>query len=213
MIYSTLIEAGFTDIHKGNNFRFFTYSDVFPTSLLKADTVYNLIISSPRDDLVNGMLDVLLKNMRFYLSDFQFQVIQAKAFNLRLGKEFITGSPVVLYLDNRHNEFYSIRDKDPISFFLRRIKENAIKKFSCFYHEDMQMNHLIFDSLKFHREVSMPLHKGKKDFNIIGSTWYSIKINRINNNEFKFYKFLMDTGIGEKNSLGFGFLNPVAKNE
>jgi CRISPR-associated endoribonuclease Cas6 len=34
----------------------------------------------------------------------------------------------------------------------------------------------------------------------------------VDKKERKFYKFLLDVGVGEKNSLGFGFVNPIKKN-
>lgn len=213
MIYSTLLDANMADIHNGNGIRFFSFSDVFPVDKLNRDTIYNLIISSPKEDLINTLYDVFLKNNYIYLSNYKFKMLNLEKFNLRLSKEFITGSPVVIYLNNKANKYFSLKNEDSIAFLLRRIKENAIKKFNQFYGEDIQINHLIFDYLKFHKEVSVYLEKGKKKFNIIGTTWYSLKLNRIRRNEEKFYKFIMDTGIGEKNSLGFGFLNPVMQHE
>lgn len=208
MIYSTMLDAGMTEIHAGNKIRFFSFSDIFPYNIVKKDFLYNLIISSPDSNIIDNIYNILDKNRYLYLSGVRFSVADINKFDLKITNNFITGSPVVLYLDNRENKYFSIKS-DSIAFFLKRIKENAIKKFNLYYNENININHLIFDRLKFHKEVSILLKKGGNIFNIVGTTWYSLSLNRLNRNEIKFYKLIMDTGIGEKNSLGFGFLNPV----
>lgn len=46
-------------------------------------------------------------------------------------------------------------------------------------------------------------------FPVIGSNWELLEKERIKSEERRFYRFIMETGLGEKNSLGFGFLNPI----
>ena len=209
MIYSTTFTGGITNMHDGNKFRFFTFSDVFPFNSVQKNTLYNMIISSPDVSFIDTIFGVLNKENYFYLSNIKFRIAEIKKFDLPLTKNFITGSPVVLYKDNKQNKYFSLKRQDPVTFFLRRIKENAVKKFNAFFNEDININHLIFDRLKFHKEISLLLKKRGREFNIIGTMWYNLELTRLNKKEIKFYKFIMDAGIGEKNSLGFGFLNPV----
>ena len=54
--------------------------------------------------------------------------------------------------------------------------------------------------------MSIRLQKNNNKFIIIGSLWKNMEFN-LNRNNKKFYNFLFDNGLGEKNSLGFGFLN------
>ena len=212
MIYSTLLTGGVNDLHNGNNFRFFTFSDIFPQDFIQKNILYNIIISSPDIKTIDTIFNVMNKENHFYLSNIKFNVAEVKKFDLPVPLKFISGSPVVLYKDNDQNRYFSIKRQDSISFLLRRIKENAVKKFNAFFNEEININHLIFDRLKFHKEVSLLLKKRNVEFNIIGSVWYSLDLAKLNRREIKFYKFIMDAGIGEKNSLGFGFLNPVRQN-
>ncbi|WP_297065841.1 CRISPR-associated endoribonuclease Cas6, partial [Thermococcus sp.] len=46
---------------------------------------------------------------------------------------------------------------------------------------------------------------------VIGSNWELLEKERIKPEERRFYRFIMDAGLGEKNSLGFGFLNPLRR--
>ena len=58
-------------------------------------------------------------------------------------------------------------------------------------------------------EVAVRVSKGKDKFIIIGSAWYKLERFRRQRRDEQFYRFLMDAGLGEKSSLGFGFLNPL----
>ncbi len=208
MIYSCLFDGGL-DIHQSNNFRFFTFSDIFPDNNLEKDKLYNIIISSADDNIISTLYDILSKNNFFYLYKNRFEIVDLKKFDLKLSKKFITGSPIVIYFDNKKNDYFSLKTENSISFFIRRIKENALKRYNVFTGENITFYHPLFDRYKFHKEVSVVLYKMGVKFNVIGTMWYSLELNKINYNELKFYKFLMDTGIGEKSSLGFGFINPV----
>ena len=64
----------------------------------------------------------------------------------------------------------------------------------------------IFDLLQFKKEVAITVKKDNKSFIIIGTIW-SLLEKRIPRGYGKFYRFIFECGLGEKNSLGFGFLN------
>ena len=64
----------------------------------------------------------------------------------------------------------------------------------------------LFDTFELSKEVSVRLQKNNNKFIIIGSLWKNMEFSLNRDNE-KFYNFLFDNGLGEKNSLGFGFLN------
>lgn len=51
--------------------------------------------------------------------------------------------------------------------------------------------------------------KKGREFLVVGTTWKLLEKIKIRKEERKFYKFIMDCGLGEKNSLGFGFINPI----
>jgi len=63
--------------------------------------------------------------------------------------------------------------------------------------------------LRFNKEVAVKNVKGGKEFIIIGSVWYLLEKFEISEEMRRFYWFLMECGLGEKNSMGFGFVNPV----
>ena len=67
----------------------------------------------------------------------------------------------------------------------------------------------IFDRLKFKKEVAVTLRMDNTEFIMIGTVWRSLEKFNINRENGDFYRFIMDCGLGEKNSMGFGFINPI----
>jgi CRISPR-associated endoribonuclease Cas6 len=89
------------------------------------------------------------------------------------------------------------------------LKENAVKKYEAFYGENVRIEGQIFDRLRFNKEVAVKNVKSGREFIIIGSMWYLLELFELNDDLKQFYWFLMECGLGEKNSMGFGFVNPV----
>lgn len=209
-IYSIIDQKAFPEFHNSNDFRFFSFSDFFPGGNLTPEDVKKVIISSPDDEFIKLLYEKLSERNYLYLEDKVVDVTQISRFDVNeFVKDFTTGSPVVLYKDNKKNIYFSLRNGDNLSFFLERLKDNAIKKYRQFYNdENFEMDGFIFDTLKFRKEVRVQLKKRGQLFYFIGTMWYSMKKIRIKRDYIPFYRFIMDCGIGEKNALGFGFLNP-----
>ena len=124
----------------------------------------------------------------------------------KICNKFISATPTVLYEDNINNKYFSFKQNNDFNFFFDRLKDNAVKKYNAFYDYDFSLDSELFSSFEFGREVSIRLNKSGNNFIIIGSLWKNLEFS-INNSNKDFYNFLFDCGLGEKNSLGFGFLN------
>ncbi|MEM3290476.1 MAG: CRISPR-associated endoribonuclease Cas6 [Candidatus Micrarchaeaceae archaeon] len=213
-IYSTAFDAGIDYIHRGNNFRYFSFSDFFPAGPLNAGEVKKVIISSPDSNLIDSLYDSLSDAGTVYLGQASLDIMGLKKFQIReLPHLMTTGSPIVLYRDNKKGLYFSLKQGDDLSFFLRRLKENSLKKYKQYTGiEDFSLEEFIFDTLKFRKEVRTRMEKMGKEFYVIGTMWYILKKTRIKAAHRDFYKFILDVGLGEKTSMGFGFLNPVSFN-
>ena len=122
------------------------------------------------------------------------------------GSSFISATPIVLFESNKDNKYFSFKQSSNFNFFFERLKDNAIKKYNAFYNDDFYLESNLFTNFEFSREVSIRINKEDKQFIIIGSLWKNLEFNLTNKNK-KFYRFIFENGLGEKNSLGFGFLN------
>ena len=209
MLYSHLKATKYEDLHAKKGFKFFTFSDLFPANDFYPGKEKTLLVSSPNWELIETWYNQFRKIRYLYLSDQPFKIVNVKKFSLPLKTTFETGSPVVLYKDNHSNTYLSFKRNDDLRFFMERMKDNALKKFNAFYNDDFTMDGPIFDLLQFKKEVVVKLKKEEDEFAIIGTMWKSMEKMYVGREYRKFYMFIMDTGLGEKNSLGFGFVNPV----
>ncbi|MEM4347168.1 MAG: CRISPR-associated endoribonuclease Cas6 [Candidatus Altiarchaeota archaeon] len=210
-IYSLLKtkDNDFSKIHDSKKFKFFCFSDIFPVSDFKNEEAKMLLVSSPNKNFIKALAESLRCAEVLKLGSHEIYVKDIKEVNLKLKNRFISGSPIVLYKDNKKNLYYSFKRDRNVEFFIKRLEENAVKKFNAFYSDNYSLEERIFDKLKFKKEVSIENVKNNRKFIIIGSVWSLLEKFHIKREDRKFYEFIMDCGLGEKNSFGFGFINPI----
>ena len=210
-IYSALTSQGIISLHEGNRFRYFTFTDFFPSGPMKRGESKKIIVSSPDNKFIGNIAKAFVEMPILYLGNETFHVESLKTYNHSgVPRSFVSGSPVVLYSDSRANRYFSLRDGGDISFFLRRVLENAVKKYVQYTGKPApNLYGPLFDIIRFKKEVSVKVQALRKEFYVIGSVWDLLSVDRGRRVDFDFYSFITDTGIGEKNSLGFGFLNPL----
>jgi len=212
-IYEMLKGSPYGEHHDEPRFKFFTFSDFFRDKKSRL----TFIVSSPDKGFIDALHDNLKDRVRVYLGKDELLIAEVKKFKLPLRRRFQTGSPIVLYKDSRENEYFKFHAHRNLNFFLNRLKENAEKKYNAFYGDDFHLDGPIFDRMvpKLRRngkfDVYVKVVKNGRPFPVIGSKWELLEKYRVNAEEKKFYEFIMDAGLGEKNSLGFGFLNPIRR--
>ncbi|MCD6131075.1 MAG: CRISPR-associated endoribonuclease Cas6 [Candidatus Hydrothermae bacterium] len=214
-IYDMLKGTPYGERHDEPRFKFFTFSDFFRDR----EGRFNLLISSPDSEFIKTLSKKLHGHKRVYIGKNELRITEVKMFRLPLGEAFQTGSPIVLYRNAERNEYFKLHEHRDLRFFLERLKENAEKKYAAFYGEEVHLKGPIFDRVipKLRRggklDVYVKIVKNGIPFPIIGSNWELLEKTKIPREERKFYRFIMDAGLGEKNSLGFGFLNPIKRRE
>lgn len=206
-IYSILkCNSSFKDLHDRLGFKFFNFSNIFPVSDFEKNSLKKLIISSPNKELIKDIYSNLKNKSYFYLKNYRMEILKVSILNNNICSNFISATPIVLFEDNVNNRYYSFKQNPDFNFFFERLKDNAIKKYNAFYDENFSLDTVLFSNFEFSREVSIRVKKNGNQFIIIGSLWKSLEYDLTNENK-RFYKFLFENGLGEKNSLGFGFLN------
>jgi len=195
----------FSKYHDLPKFKYFCFSEIFlPTDFEKGEEK-TFLISSPDKIFIKFLYSRLKELKKIKLGQYGFDFEVSKPFSLKFSKKWILGSPIVLQVDR--NVYWS-KKYHPFDLFLKRLKENAIKKYNSFYKENLNFEEEVFDSFILKKQIAIHLRKEQRDVRIIGTKWifekkYYPKELR------KFYKFILDCGLGEKNSMGFGFVNPV----
>ncbi|MEM3062338.1 MAG: CRISPR-associated endoribonuclease Cas6, partial [Nitrososphaerota archaeon] len=96
------------------------------------------------------------------------------------------------------------RKDHPVDLFIESLEANMKKKFAEF--TGSQIDGRIFERYVFKKQVSTKLEMVNSKIPIIGSLWeleFSSDIHP------HIQTFALDCGFGERNSLGFGFVNPI----
>ncbi|WP_308574335.1 CRISPR-associated endoribonuclease Cas6 [uncultured Methanosphaera sp.] len=206
-IYSLLKNTEFKDYHDMHGFKFFNFSNIFPVSNFKYDEHKKLIISSPSSAFIK-LLYYKLSNMDvFRLNKYYFEIVQLKLFKSTCSNSLISGTPLILFEDKDENRYFSFNGGNlDFDFFFKRLKDNAEKKYNAYTGENYILESDLFDNFEFNREVSIELTIRNNTFLTIGNLWKELSKD-IRRDDKHFYNFLFDVGLGEKNSMGFGFLN------
>lgn len=206
-IYSILKnDSHFAQLHNTVGFKFFNFSNIFPVSDFEKNSLKKLIISSPNNDLIHCIYNNLKFKDSFKLKNYPMEILKVMILKNNKCNNFISSTPIVLFEDNKNNQYFSFKKDADFNFFFDRLKDNAVKKYNAFYGEDFTLDSDLFTTFEFGREVSVRIKKGENQFVIIGSLWKNLEFILTKENK-DFYKFIFEYGLGEKNSLGFGFLN------
>lgn len=106
--------------------------------------------------------------------------------------------------------YFSFEKGDNFSEWLQELKRNSIEKYKEFFNEEIEIEGNIFEEFKYKREIPIKMRIKNKEVIFIGTEWEKLNVLRkLSREEIKFYKFLLDCGLGSLNSLGFGFVNIV----
>lgn len=211
-IYSCLSDLGDTHLHAGNHFRHFSFGIPYPSGDLYNGKEKNFIISSPDTNIIKKLKEAFEQRNEIWFGKSRATIEAVKLYDFNVPNVFQTGSPIVLYKNNRKNSYYSLKNGDPLSKLMIRMKENAVKRYKDFSRDtDFEFNRPLFDNIVFQREVVVPITKGGSIFSIVGTTYYRLERLRFSRSEYNLYRYILDAGLGEKTSFGFGLLNPIKR--
>lgn len=221
-IYNLLKGSKYDYVHDKEGYKFFCFSNIFPAYDLKAGRQRTLIISCPDDEFIQYLYDVLTKpwnrtmavgSMKFRLMDLEKISTTVPNGHVRL----ITGTPVIARI--RRTAFrergvepkgkYDVvywRSDHPIDLFMTAITKNLLQKYGSFSEQQGREfpPTILFEKFMLKKQVSTKVEMKDRMQVVIGTLWeleISSSIDR------GLVNFMLDSGIGERNSLGFGFLN------
>lgn len=205
-IYSLLKNSRYNFLHDMQGFKFFCFSNIF-----ESNNVYNLIISSPSRELIKTLYHSLKTIDEFNLGIYKFHIKDCRIIKTpKRFNYFKSSTPIVLFHNQTmSNHCYSFKNDDiNYTWFFERLKDNALKKYNAYYDDEYYFEEPLFSSFSFKKEVAMNFERYNNKFLLIGSLWDNLTFEVTKENR-KFYEFIYDAGLGEKNSTGMGFLNNV----
>jgi CRISPR-associated endoribonuclease Cas6 len=237
-IYNLLKGSKYHHIHNKEGYKFFCFSNIFPAMDLKENDLRTLIISSPDEEFISYLYELmqqlLIKIKEIKVGGMKFRIDSVNKLVAKLPNDqpftLITGTPIVVRIPmEKYKRYVSEppmnydyiywRFKQPVDLFISQLENNLLRKYNEYYgfYVDYNPNDKnmtlppfsIIQKFKFKKQVSTKiLMKGIEQI-IIGTVW-EFEFESCNNK--RLIQFALDAGLGERNSLGFGFMNLLRKN-
>lgn len=194
---------------KGKKFKLFTFSPFLPQKFIaKEDSCYllapmSLYISSPIEEFIERIIEALKMEKKITILGYDLPIISLKEIPVFLNKKTIqlkTLSPLTVSkkvkLKEKTRSFYLTPDHED---FIPRIKDNLIEKFSILYD---------FPPEKLEVKIKIYSYRTKlieiKNIKIRGILMeFEIEAPK------ELIKFGYEAGLGEKTSMGFGFVEEL----
>lgn len=225
-IYSLLKGTRFHHIHDKKGYKFFCFSNIFPIGEIKREGVRNLLISSPDEAFIRVIHERLLKisdnAVRERIGALEFRVLDVSIVPEREFNGFISlinGTPIVVRIQKERYDEYGLnppkpypylywRSTYPLEVFIKQLEDNLRKKYAEFFNSDVPKEP-IFQRITFLKQVSNKVIINREAHVVIGSVW-KFGFDGLDSWKEDLIRFGIDAGFGEMNSMGFGFVNPVA---
>lgn len=225
LIYDTLRDTIFDRLHTKTGYKFFCFSNIFPVGDLRVGDVRNIIVSSPNIDFINVLHEKLEKIEIMKIGSMIFKVLKIIKLSLKVPEasvHLITSTPIILRMPRKKAKKYGILTKEyydyvywrfnmPLKLFLEQLEDNLIKKWKEYYgyhppEEAIPLfnsRQIVLEPLK---EVSTRIHYKSGTQIVVGTTWRFF-FRELNKQQVKLLRFGIETGLGEMNPQGFGFIN------
>jgi len=222
VVYKLIKNSNYDFIHDKHGYKFFCFSNIFPPGNMKTGDLRNFIISSPNKNLINSLAVYVSKLMdsELNLGDASFIIKKIETFELKIPKKnmaLTSTTPIIIRIPENKYDHYSIPNdkrmkrfvywRPDIDFtaFLKQLTENLIKKYNDFYGTKIDY-YDIFEQFQFKQEIHLRLIIHGKSYGVVASIW-DFMWSTMDDLQRKIIQFGLETGFGERNSLGFGFVN------
>jgi CRISPR-associated endoribonuclease Cas6 len=232
-IYNLLKGSKYHFLHNKKGYKFFCFSNIFPvTSLIRYGDIRNLLISSPDANLIYILFAALAplsaSGSAVNVGNMKFKIDSVSELDVRIpvGESFgiITGTPIIIRVPKGGYKEYGIeprkdyeyiywRMEHPIEVFISQLRANLLKKYSDFYRLQNEFDwdgandsFPLFQRFRFKKQISTKMIIKNYEQTVIGTLWdFEFKGWEYKNKDL--LQFALDVGLGERNSLGFGFMN------
>ena len=225
-IYNLLRGSKYHNLHNKEGYKFFCYSNIFPANDLQTGDIRTFIISSP-DDGFTGYLHNAVSSLKegVRIGAMRFRVQSSHLINIQIpdGLPFtlITGTPIVIRIPREKYRTYGIeppksydylywRSHHPIELFMLQTKNNLLKKYNEFLNlknndiYDDTSSFPLFHKFQFKKQVSTRIMMKNSEQIVVGTVW---EFGFEGWEDKKLVQFALDARLGERNSMGFGFMN------
>jgi CRISPR-associated endoribonuclease Cas6 len=215
-IYNELSGSQFDDLHNDTSIKLFSFSPPIPSRDGDEGGTRRLIVAGHDPELVTTAVTGLCSQPELNLYEMPFTVERAFSIDTPLGDrgELTTGSPIVVRFNQQTADVYDIQTKYDQTYwrpqhgtdlFLDHVYRNLQQKYRVAFSESPP-DPPYFTGYSFDCTVAKPLRYDAEEVQYIGSEW-TFEYDIESAEHRKLLRLALDSGLGELNGLGFGFVN------
>lgn len=225
-VYSLLKGTTYDGVHEKPGYKNFCFSNIYPVNAkngsppsIKKGETKNLLISSPDAGMVSAFASSLAEVECFNVGDMRFALRRVEIMEPRIGKKaaLVARTPVIIRIPKWNYGRYGIASEHPyvywrpridFSAFLRQLEENLLKKYQDYLGVKLNESAYLplFQQFLFRKPVCNHLILNGREFRVFGSIW-EFYFDYLTREQRRLLQFGLDAGFGERNSLGFGFVD------
>jgi len=225
-LYGLLSDTSYRQLHDERGYKFFCFSNIFPSVDMREGDLRRFLFSSPDAGLVKVLAEQLNKHIgeRVNVGETSFCLKHFSVLEPRVGRSCVlaAGTPIVVRIPRANYARYGIkppkdyecvywRKQYPFDAFVKQLEDNLFKKYNSFYGTRLEA-FPIFEQFTFQKQVCNHLVIDGREIKIFGSIW-RFPTSGLSEERWRILQFGLDSGFGELNSTGFGFMNLVKDNQ
>ncbi len=217
-MYSLLKGTAYEHLHDLRGYKYFCFSNIYPPADIAAGDTRYLAISSPDNELIRTFAEALLQRESVSIGAMQFALKELRIASPRIGRSttLVTRTPIIVRIPRRSYARYGITSEHSYVFwrpniafdaFLRQLEDNLVKKYKRFLGEELEEKRYLplFQQFVFKKQVCNHLLIKNREVRVFGSLW-EFHFSHLTKEQRELLRFGIDAGFGERNSLGFGFM-------
>ena len=222
----------FQALHDKPGYKFFCFSNIFTpnktgekrefSNEIAATEKCNWIIASPNPLFIQTLQDKINakinSNETLSIGIAQFRPLTTKRVKTRIGDNAIlkSATPIVIRVPQAMYANYGIESGLPYLYwrpdmgfnaFIKQVEENLFKKYNEYHGTAIEKSPL-FEAFRFRKPTTSQIVEESRNIPVHGSIW-EFQFSALTSMQKKILEFGMDCGFGERNTLGFGFVNAM----
>jgi CRISPR-associated endoribonuclease Cas6 len=228
--YGLMEDTPYNALHDKPGYKFFCFSNLFPVGdppqIIRKGEFRSLLFSSPDSALIKLMAAKLAemreRNQDVHIGEYQFAIEDLRTLTPQFHRDFriAAATPIIIRIPPSRYAEYNVpeglrkhsyvfwRPEIDFSAFVKQLEENLFKKYAEFHKDEAAFPERfpVFEQWRFKKQSCVNIIEAGKERPEVGSVW-EFSFTTLSADQRKLLEFGLECGFGERNPLGFGFVN------